>query len=206
MGILVFACAFLTGAVGAITFRAVGHGGHVEIAPAAIAHARAAHRVTKREARPTPPPPAPLASAPAAFLSGVHEPKALLARARELQSLGLDVSVVDVQMGKPFTEWPDRMIDFWPTASVPLYGRDHRLDGLEIHGIPRHSALRVAGLVDGDQLLGIDGSTLAEDKMEIDPNVIRHRGWMVVEIARGDHHVVLSIHWPVGSTKTSSGT
>jgi len=196
MGILVFACAFLTGAVGAATYRAVGHGGHVEIAPAAIAHARG-HR-PKREVRPAPPPPAPAASAPAPFLYGVHEPKTLLARARELQSLGLDVSVVDVQMGKTFTEWPDRMSDFWPTASVPLYGRDHHLDGLEIHGIPQRSPLRVAGLVDGDQLLAIDGYPLAsDDKMEIDPNVIRHRGSMIVEIARGDHHVVLSIHWPV---------
>ncbi len=199
--ILLAGCAVIAGTVGVVTLHAVGHGGHVEIAPAALAHARS-HVRPKREATPAPThtrterPPA-VAKMP--FLSGAHEPKELLSHARELQSLGLDVSIVDVQMAKPFTEWPDTQLDFWPTSSVPVYGPARHLDALELHGVPLGSTLRVAGIAEGDQLLGIDGYTLAGDTLQtkLDPNVIRKRGSMVVEIARGDHHVVLSIHWPL---------
>ena len=127
------------------------------------------------------------------------EPSEGLSRARELQSLGLDVSIVDVQMAKPFTEWPDTQLDSWPMSPLPVYGPARHLDALELHGVPLGSTLRVAGIAEGDQLLGIDGYTLAGDTLQtkLDPNVIRKRGSMVVEIARGDHHVVLSIHWPL---------
>jgi hypothetical protein len=129
---------------------------------------------------------------------GTHDPKALLTTAKDLQWLRLDLSLDEVWMAKPFASWLDRYVDFWPSHVLPVYGPGHHLDGLELREIPAESPLRTAGFVEGDQLLGIDGYTFASDTFKnVDVLEARKRGWAVVEVARANHHVVLSIHWPV---------
>ncbi len=186
--------------------HAIGHGGHVEIAPAALAHARA--HITKREPRRKTVPAATRApdttphavTAPThAWLVGSHDAKSLTSRARQLASMGLDVTVVDVPLSNALAQWPDFRENSFPMDSVPV--RDTasgHVDAIEIRGLPESSPLRVAGIANGDQLLGIDGYRLEDDSLRfVDVLGIRARGSMIVELARGGHHVVLSIHWKV---------
>ena len=184
--------------------HAIGHGGHVEIGPAAIAHARAHSPPPKKETRhaksPLPRQVEPRFTTPTrAWLTGSHDAKALTARARQLATMGLDVTVVDVPLSSALTQWPDFRENYFPMDSVPI--RDAisgHVDAIEIRGLPESSPLRVAGIANGDQLLGIDGYRLDDDSFRfVDVLGIRARGAMVVELARGGHRVVLSIHWKV---------
>jgi hypothetical protein len=188
-------------ATGLYAERAIGHGGHVEIAPGAVALARPhapAHAHAHARAR-TPPPArtAPAPPAQHALLKGLHAPKELVARARKLEALGADVAVMEVSIPSLFASWPgdDQL---WPSSYQPVYGLGRRLEGLAVHGVPAESPLRVAGIADGDVVLGIDGYDFGDLSLrEIDAAAVRARGWLVVEIARAEHHVVLSIRWPV---------
>jgi hypothetical protein len=202
MEALIFACALIAAGTGIATFHAVGHGGHIEIGPAAVAHAHAHAQKTRVEPKRSRTPPAPPPSTSALvgqrpLLRGAHDPKALLATAKDLQWMRLDVSIGAVEMAKPFLT-RDAYADFWPGRVLPVYGPGDHIDGLELRGIPADSPLREAGFADGDQLLGIDGYDFYDDTFKnVDVVQARKRGWAVVEIARANHHVVLSIHWPV---------
>lgn len=204
MEALVLGCAFVAACTGIATYHAVGHGGHIEIGPAALAHAHprppARKRRTETQRTRTPPSPTSALVAQAPFLrGGTHDPKALLATAKDLQKLHVDVSISEVAMAASFTSsYPDTYLDFWPARIEPVYGPGHHLDGLELLTIPPESPLREAGLAAGDQLLGIDGYDFTDDTYRsVDVLEARKRGWAVLEIARANHHVVLSIHWPV---------
>ncbi|HEY1956990.1 MAG TPA: hypothetical protein VGH28_15330 [Polyangiaceae bacterium] len=191
-GTLVFA-----GVFGVWAGRAIGHGGHVEIAPTALAHARShAPARAKRSERPRATRAVhELTTSEHALLHGVHDPKQLVARAKTLASLGLDVTVVDVPMSDAFSTEQGFGNRFWPTWKL-VYDAQHALAALEVAEMPRASPLRVAGLTDGDRVESIDGWRFQEDEIDkLDPNAVRKRGWVVVELERGGHHVVLSIRW-----------
>src|SRR5256885_1301889 len=142
---LVLACAVVAAGTGIATFHAVHQpAGHVEVGPAAFARLRVPKRtLTKR----VEPPAAPVAQAPL-LRGGTHDPKTLLTTAKQLQAYGLDLTITEVQMAKPFASWPDTYLDFWPARFVSVYGPGHHLDGLELHAIPAESPLREAGLAD----------------------------------------------------------
>ena len=105
----------------------------------------------------------------------------------------LDITIAEVQLAST----PPLDPSSWP-GLVPVHGPDGHLDAVELRGFARDSPLRAAGLAEGDQLLAIDGYSLADNTINgagLLP--ARHLGWTVVEIARAHHHVVLSIHWQV---------
>jgi hypothetical protein len=194
---LVCACALVAAGTGVATLHAVGHGGHIEIGPAALAHVKKKPKpienkpATRRAAVERP---ASVAQMP--LLRGdVHDSKTLLATAKQLESLGVDLTVVEVQLPKMASA--DGYI--WPESTVAVRGAAGHIDGLEVRDIPRNSPLRMAGLADGDQLLGLNGFTFVDDTIErgVGLQHARNGGWMVAEIARGNHHVVLSIRWQV---------
>jgi hypothetical protein len=193
---LILACAFVAAGSGIATLRAVGHGGHVEIGPAALAHVKAAHKPKPERKATSVETPTAVAQAPL-LRGGTHDPKALVAIAIKLQSLGLDVTTCDVQIAKPIAT-ADAYVDMFPARVINVVGPGNHLDGLELRDFPSGSPLREAGLAEGDQLLGVNGFDLADDTMRhVDVLPTRSRGWAVVEVARANHHVVLSIHWPV---------
>jgi membrane-associated protease RseP (regulator of RpoE activity) len=192
-------------ATGSYALHAVGHGGHVEIAPAALALAHAhTHAQTK---------PKKVASAQKrephraertesalfpqrAWVAGSHDPKTLFARAKQLESIGLDVTVVDVPLATPLGMWTDVAANVFPMHSLPVHDAAGHVDALEIHGLPLSSPLRVAGIAEGDELLAIDGYRFDNDTIrDIDVVAARARGAVTVELVRAGHHVVLSIHW-----------
>jgi len=187
--------------------HALGNRGHVEIGPAAIAHARAK---SARHDKPRDKKPAQQAAARApsstprsprrpevSWIAGSHAPTTLVARAKELASFGLDVSVVDVHLSRPLADFPQTRAGVFPTDTTPLRNSLDHVDSLEIHGLSDASPLRVAGLENGDELLGIDGYRFDDDSFKnVDIATIRARGAMVVELARAHHHVLLSVRWP----------
>jgi hypothetical protein len=183
----------IVAAVGGFTLRAVGHGGHVEIAPHALA-------LMHKASRPPPKPesrPAPVSNLVAMrpWVGGGHDPARLVARAREMQGLGLDMTVIEVPFGKRVAH--SDLSTLWP-ESLPIYGRDHHVDALELRHVPAESLLRVAGVSEGDELLGIDGYRFDDDSFDgLDTRAIQKRGSVVIELGRGGHHVVLSIRWDV---------
>jgi hypothetical protein len=193
MEVLVLACAFVAAVAGIATLHAVGRGGHVEIAPAAVAHARRAPVQKQR----TPPRArierdAPILQAP--FLrGGTHDPKTLLGVAKQLQSVGLDLTVSEIEIAKPIAPSVK-----WPTF-IPVRGSGDRRYGLELTGMAPTSPFAALGLANGDEILAVDGYDLAESGgiHIIDLLQPYQRHWVIVEIARGVHHVVLSIQWPV---------
>jgi hypothetical protein len=170
--------------------------GHVEIDPHALVVARR-HAVAPR-ARAVRTARVPVAKveplAPRALLVGVHDPGKLVARAKTLASMGLDVSVAEVRLAHDFSAWTD--LGFLPRTSQPIYDARGAIGAFELHGIPRDSPVRVAGFTEGDRLLGIDGYDFGDDSIRnLDVLRARTRGWLVAELARGDHHVVLSVRW-----------
>jgi membrane-associated protease RseP (regulator of RpoE activity) len=192
---LVLLCAFVAAGTGIATLHAVGHGGHVEIGPAALAHVKKTKPIEKHP-RPRVERAASSAIAQAPLLrGGAHDGKTLLATAKQLEALGLDVTVADVELAK--MEWSAKSM--WPARFVSVHGPGGHVDGVELQGIPLDSPLRAAGLAEGDQLLAINGYSFADDTIEQGTSLMQARnlGWTVVEIARGDHHVVLSIRWQV---------
>lgn len=192
---LILACAFVAAGSGIATLHAVGHGGHVEIGPAAIAHLKkSAHKPVEKKPRPHVERPTSVAQTPL-LRGGAHDAKTLFATAKQLEALGLDVTVADVQLAK----LPSDPSSFWPASTVSVRGQGGHIDGVELHGIPTDSPIRLAGLADGDQLLGVNGYSFADDTIEQGTALMhaRNLGWTIVEVARGNHHVVLSIHWPV---------
>ncbi len=192
---LVLLCAFVAAGTGIATLHAVGHGGHVEIGPAALAHVKKTKpKPVEKTSRSHVERPASVAQAPL-LRGGTHDGKTLLATAKQLEALGLDLTVAEVELAK--MEWSDAKI--WPARFVSVHGPGGHVDGVELQGIPRDSPLRAAGLADGDQLLAVNGYTFADDTIEQGTSLMhaRNLGWTVVEIARGDHHVVLSIRWQV---------
>jgi len=183
----------LAGVSGVWVGRQIGHRGHVEIAPTALALARHTPRAKSRERR-QPARASRLTTTDHALLRGEHDPKKLTTRAKTLASLGVDVTVVDVPisneiqsetiLGNDFTQWK------------PVYDMENKIVALEVGGLPRSSPLHAVGLADGDRVLSVDGWDLEDDRMlDVDANAVRKRGWVVVELARGTHRVVLSIHW-----------
>jgi len=192
---LMLACGIVAAVTGLLTLHAVGHGGHVEIAPAAIAHAR---RAPIQRRQPTQPrarieEPKPVAQTPL-LRGGTHDPKTLLAVARQLQSVGLDLTVLEVEIAHPPTPFGDQHM--WPML-VPLRGQNNRLESLELHGLSPASQFAAAGLANGDRILTIDGYDIDDAIDAIDFGRPQKLGRLIVEIARGVHHVVLSIRWPV---------
>jgi hypothetical protein len=128
------------------------------------------------------------------WLGGTHDPKELLARGRHMRSIGLDITVVEVPLAWSLVRYGTH--DLWPQESLPVYGYGHHVDAFEIQKLSPQSMLRVAGLANGDELLGIDGYRFDDDSFrDIDTAAIQKRGWTVVEIARAEHHLVLSIKW-----------
>lgn len=195
MEALILACAFVAAGSGLATLHAVGHGGHVEIAPAALTH------LTKPKPRPRRVEGHPrsehvlesVAQLPL-VRGGTHDSKTLFAAAKQLEAAGLDVTVMDVQL--PTAHWPSE--SFFPKSMPAVRGLNGHVDGVELRGIPLDSPMRLVGIMEGDQLLGVNGYTFADDT--IDGAGLMHArnlGWTIVEIARGNHHVVLSIHWQV---------
>lgn len=195
---LVASALVLVGASSVWAANAVARAGHVEIAPNALAHVRAKHRPAQPPARSrsavrreTPAP-----TAARALLVGVHDPKVLVDRAKKLEGLGLDLSVVDVPISDVVaSSWPDGSA-LWPASWLPIYDRSRTLSGFEIVGIPATSPLRVAGFADGDRVLAVDGYDFRDDALgKLDAKLVLRRGWVVVEVERGEHRVVLSLHW-----------
>jgi hypothetical protein len=192
------ACAFVAAGTGIATLHAVGHGGHIEIGPAALAHLK------KTKPKPVPvvhksrePTPRATSVAQLPLLrGGAHDSATLFKTANELEALGLDVTVVEVHLRDAHFS-PDT---FFPKSTPAVRGRDGHIDGVELLGIPRESPLRLVGITEGDQLLGINGYSFADDSIERGTELMhaRNLGWTIVEIARGNHHVVFSIRWPVG--------
>ena len=190
---LILACAFVAAGSGLATLHAVGHGGHVEIGPAALAHSKKKPKPVEKTPAPRVERPTSLAQMPL-LRGGAHDSKTLLATAKQLEALGLDVTVTEVQLAK----MPASPADFWPASTISVRGSGGHIDGVELHGIPRESPIRVVGIADGDQLLGVNGYSFADDTIEGAGLMhARNLGWTIVEIARGNHHVVLSIHWQV---------
>jgi hypothetical protein len=194
VGVVLIAVFGIVAAVGGFMLRTVGYGGHVEISP----HALALLHKTKHDA---PPKKKAESRAPTAsnlvpirpWLGGGHDPARLLARAREMQGLGLDMTVIEVPFGKRLAH--SDLSTLWP-ESLPIYGHDHHVDALELRKVPTESLLRVAGVADGDELLGIDGYRFDDDTFNsMDTLPIQKRGWVVVELGRARHHVVLSLRW-----------
>ena len=193
---LMLACAFVAAGTGLATLHAVGHGGHVEIGPAALSHLKKPKpKAIEQKPRAHVERAESLAQAPL-LRGGTHDGKTLLATAKQLEAIGLDVTVAEVQL--PKMQWSDANV--WPARVVSVHGPGGHVDGVELHGIPRDSPLRAAGIAEGDQLLAINGYSFADDTIEQGTSLMnaRNLGWTVVEIARGNHHVVLSIRWPVG--------
>ena len=184
--VLVLACAFVAAGSGVATLHAVGHGGHVEIGPAALA--RLKYKPHEHVDRPTSVAQVPL------LRGGAHDSATLLATAKQLQTLGLDVTVVEVQLAK----LPSSALSLWPESTVAVRGSGGHVDGVELRGIPRDSPMRVAGFAEGDQLLGVNGFSFVDDTIA-EAGLMRasNLGWTIVEIARANHHVVFSIRWPV---------
>ncbi len=192
------ACAFVGGVgFGSLSLNELGRSGHIEIAPNALARhpKRPANAAKKAEpaAQGGLPLPASTLKPVRPFLGGVHDPKKLLAWARELETIGLDVTVSEVPLSKVLSDTPHQEV--WPTQSRPIHGYGG-VEAFELRGIPASSPLRVLGIADGDQLLGIDGYRFDNDSFySIDMLAIQKRGFAVVELARGEHHVVLGIRW-----------
>ena len=194
---LILACAFVAAGSGLATLHAVGHGGHVEIGPAALAHSKKPKPHATTTSQPRAHVDRPTSSAQLPLLrGGAHDAKTLLATAQQLEAAGLDVTVVDVHL--PSSRWPIESI--MPASTPAVHGLGGHIDGVELRGIPASSPLRLAGITEGDQLLGINGYSFADDTIERGTLLMNahNLGWTIVEIARGNHHVVFSIRWPLG--------
>jgi hypothetical protein len=171
--------------------------GHVEIAPNALT------KITKKPPMRTPratPPPPPTATASQlawvpAWIGGSHDPKKLLERARALEALGLDMTVIEVSLADPALAV--RLDEMWPQTTLPVYDASrHSVEAFELRALPLRSPLRAAGFADGDQVLGIDGYRFDEGTIaDIDVLAIQKREHAVVEVVRGTHHVALSLRW-----------
>jgi len=199
--VLAAALAIASGA-GLWATHAIAHGGQVEIAPRALAAlAPRPHLERGRTRVRTPPAPPPRTTSEQALLAGAHDPLKLAARTRTLEAMGADISLSEVELPRVFTE-KETLDGFWPTSFMPVNDASGRLAGLEVRSLPRDSPLRVAGLSEGDVVLGIDGYRFEDlGVREVDVLGIRQRGSLVVEIARGRHHVVLAIRWPTAGKK-----
>jgi len=191
---LMLACAAVAAGTGVATLHAVGHGGHVEIGPAALAHLKKSKPVEKKPPRPHVERPTSVAQTPL-LRGGAHDGKTLLATAKQLEAVGFDVTVAEVTLAK--MQWSGANV--WPARVVSVHGPSGHVDGVELHDIPHDSPLRAAGIADGDQLLGINGYSFADGSIDQGADLMnaRNLGPTVVEIARGNHHVVLSIRWPL---------
>ena len=191
----------LAGVSGVWIGRQIGHRGHVEIAPPALALARRAQPAKRRE-RPTrqarPARAAPPKTADRAFVVGAHDPKALVAQAKKLAAIGVDLTISEVTVSRAFPrgDKTELLDDLAPITWLPLHDDTHGVLALEATRVPATSPLSAAGLVDGDCVVSIDGWDFTRDPT-IDPvakdDVLR--AWSVIELVRGGHHVVLSIHW-----------
>ena len=196
---VVVAIAMASALGGVCAARAAAHRGNIEIGPAALRHARV--HSTRRAPRTTiasrtRPPTATVLERP--LVVGVHSPKELAARAKQLASLGLDVGVGEVTLPGDVSAEVFAP-SFWPATWVTHGDATRAVDSLELRGLPTSSPLRVANLQDGDQILAVDGCAVGDACFhELDARRVLGRGWVVVEIARGGgHHVLLTIRWRV---------
>ncbi len=169
--------------------------GRIEIGLAALQHARAAKKHSRT------PPAAPFAAgkqmrreaitARYPWLRNIHDPKELTLRAKELESIGFDITFVEVTLSNDLVTHTN----LWPAQSLPVYAYGH-VDGMELRGIPKESPLLAAGFSEGDWILGVDGYRFDNGTIyDADIAAIEKRGWSVVELIRGDHHIAVSVHW-----------
>ncbi len=184
----------LMGVSGVGVARALTEGGRIDIAPTALAHIeKKPAKETKPASKPAPPTKSSLAPV-RPWLGGTHDPKKLLERANALEALDLDMTVADVHMSSPDPLTAAQAV--WPTTLLPVYTREGKPVSFELRSFPKDSPLQQAGFREGDQLLGIDGYSFNGTSIgDMDPLAVQKRGSAVVELARGDHHIVLSLHW-----------
>jgi hypothetical protein len=183
------------------------HRGRIEISPSAVTHAQKKTPSKKPlERKPTPTKEDPTASRLSPiqpWLGGIHDTKKVLERARALESVGMDMTVIDIPLADPVAD--SAGYELWPAKSLPIYDSagSKRVGAIEVRALPRDSALRVAGFQDGDELLGVDGYRFDDGSIyDLDVLALRARGALVAEIARGQHHLALSIHWHTRSADT----
>ena len=184
-------------AVGAAAAVQNDGAGRIELGPAALVHAK--HN--KKTVKPQPPRDEEQRATQSRlhvvkpWLVGSHDPEALLSGARKLQVLGMDVTATEVDL--PMRAGVNETWDAWlPAQWLPVSGYSGHVAGLELRGVGPGSLLQLAGLQDGDQLLGIDGFVFDNGTFpSVDTAAIQKHHRVTLEIARGDHHVVLSIRW-----------
>ncbi|HSQ62787.1 MAG TPA: hypothetical protein VLM85_06215 [Polyangiaceae bacterium] len=172
------------------------HTGKVEIGPAALARLRA-RRLATPPARIALPPPAPQPSAAAPprtiapwFDSSEHDPAKMVAGARRVQAMGVDLTVVDVELPRSTIDCFDTF-GYWPAVALPTGTHTTALD---LGDLPSDSPAIAAGLQKHDLLLSIDGYPVDGWKAP-DIERIRGRGSLALEIERNGRRILLTIHW-----------
>ena len=173
------------------------HAGEIELGPQALARLRAGKPATpQRQVHlppPAPPPPAALApprTIAAWFRSSEHDPAKILAGARRAQAVGVDLTVVDVELARSTIDCFDTF-GYWPALALPTASHTTALD---LGDLPSDSPVIAAGLQKHDLLLSIDGYSI-DTWSRRDIEVIRGRGSVALEIERNGRRILLTIHW-----------
>jgi len=173
------------------------HDGRIEVGPTALARLRAG-RPANTQPRIHVPPPAPpprVAVAPPRtiapwFDSSEHDPAKIVAGARRVQAMGVDLTVVDVELARSTIDCFDTF-GYWPAVALPTGTHTTALD---LGDLPSDSPAIAAGLQKHDLLLSIDGYPVDGWKAA-DIERIRGRGSLALEIERNGRRILLTIHW-----------
>lgn len=172
------------------------HAGKIELGPEALARLRARKPASTPQRVHLPPPtPPPAAVAPPRnlapwFDSREHDPANIVAGARRVQAMGVDLTVVDVELARSTIDCFDTF-GYWPAVALPTGTRNVALD---LGDLPSDSPAIAAGLQKHDVLLSIDGYPLdAWSRRDIE--AIRGRGSVALEIERSGRRILLTIHW-----------
>jgi membrane-associated protease RseP (regulator of RpoE activity) len=168
--------------------------GRIEIGSRGLARLRArqaptshAHVVVSRMAPPKAPPPRAVVSW---FDSSEHDPSKIVTDAHKLQTMGVDVTVVDVELARSTVDCFDTF-GYWPAVALPTGTHTTALD---LGDLPSDSPAIAAGLQKHDLLLSIDGYRI-DGWRQLDVERIRSRGSVALEVERNGRRILLTIRW-----------
>lgn len=170
--------------------------GRVEVSAEALSRLRPRRTATSHAHVVLPPPttPTPAARPPRVIMSwfdsSEHSPSKIVAEARQLQAMGVDLTVVDVELARSTVDCFDTF-GYWPAVALPTGTHTAALD---LGDLPSDSPAIAAGLQKHDVLLSIDGYRI-DGWRQADIELIRARGSVALEVERNGRRILLTIHW-----------
>lgn len=121
-------------------------------------------------------------------------PEALLARARNLQKAGFDLTIVNIQVSPEAVK--EALAEGLQGGLVlPVMRHDQPL-GVALYGYGERSLPRLAGLANGDIVTSINGAPLTSAEQAIAAySQTEARRAAVLEVVRGGRRLVVAIRW-----------